>query len=164
VLALFGILRDEESGIREAVRRAGLEDRFSFLPFTSDTTDVYRSVDIVTFPNQGIGLGRPVLEAAVQGKPVVASGSRDGGGVLVPDVTGILLPDATPTAIAEALERLILDPALRRSMGEAAAAWALEQFDPGKNANAVEQLYDRLLDATRTTADSPTRELEAAER
>ena len=37
------------------------------------------------------------------GKPVVASGSRDGAGVLLPGKTGLLLDDASPQGIAAAL-------------------------------------------------------------
>ena len=77
------------------------------------TAAVYAALDIMTFPNQGIGLGRPVLEAAMHGKPVVASGSRSGANVLVPGETGLLLEDATPEHLARALRLLIDDPALR---------------------------------------------------
>ena len=59
---------------------SGSTDRFSFLPFTTQPGPVYRALDVVVFPNQGAGLGRPVLEAAAYGKPVVASGSPDGAG------------------------------------------------------------------------------------
>jgi glycosyltransferase involved in cell wall biosynthesis len=145
VVAAFGLVSDEESAMHAAVARARLGDRFSFLPFTSDTAAIYRRIDIMTFPNQGVGLGRPVLEAAVYEKPVVASGSRDGGGVLVPDVTGILLRQPTPQAIADALERLALDPALRQRMGNAAANLAAEKFDPKRNAASVALVYDELL-------------------
>jgi glycosyltransferase involved in cell wall biosynthesis len=146
LLELFGVLRDEESAILDMVRTTGLEPYFTFVPFTSDTSAMYRSVDIVAFPNQGVGLGRPVLEAAAYGKPVVASGSRDGGGVVIPDRTGILLQDPRPEAIADALQRLIEDPEGRRRMGEAARAHASVAFDPVRNARLVEQVYDRLLD------------------
>lgn len=100
----------------------------------------------MTFPNPGVGLGRPVLEAAAYGKPVVASGSRDGAGLLVPDETGILLADPEPQAIADALRRLVEDPELRRALGAAAQAHAVERFDPQKNARRVEEIFDRLLD------------------
>ncbi len=123
----------------------GLERHFSFLPFTAETGEIYSALDVVTFPNQGVGLGRPVLEAAMFGKPVVASGSRDGAGVLLPDVTGILLDDASPAALADALRTLIGDGDLRARLGEAAAAHARDKFDPARNARAVERVYEQLL-------------------
>jgi glycosyltransferase involved in cell wall biosynthesis len=145
LLELLNIVLDEESAIRADVAKRGLTDRFSFLPFTYETAKIYAALDIVTFPNQGVGLGRPVLEAAAHGKPVVASGSSTGATLLVPDETGILLNAPTPEEIAQALRRLVLDPELRHKMGEAAALRARRKFDPAQNARAVEAVYDRLL-------------------
>jgi glycosyltransferase involved in cell wall biosynthesis len=144
-LAAANLLTDEESAIKELVSEKKLEPYFSFLPFTPETAEIYAGLDIVTFPNQGVGLGRPVLEAAMYGKPVVASGSSDGAGVLLPGRTGVLLEDPSPAAIAAALRLLIDDPLLRRRLGETAAAHARERFDPGRNARAVEAVYYRLL-------------------
>jgi glycosyltransferase involved in cell wall biosynthesis len=144
-LALTNLLTDEESAIKDLVAEKGLEGHFSFLPFTAETGDIYNALDIVTFPNQGVGLGRPVLEAATYGKPVVASGSASGAGVLLPGKTGLLLEDASPEELASALRILIDDPDLRRRLGEAAAEHARDRFDPASNARAVERLYDELL-------------------
>jgi glycosyltransferase involved in cell wall biosynthesis len=154
-LELAGILTDDESAIHRQVSELGLSDRFTFVPFTSDRAEIYGALDVVTFPNQGIGLGRPVLEAAAFGRPVVASGSRRGGGVLVDGVTGILLRDPSPPAIAAALRKLVLDEELRSRMGEAAAEHARVNFDPRLNAAAVERVYDDLLaEAGAVSADA----------
>jgi glycosyltransferase involved in cell wall biosynthesis len=144
-LEATNLLTDEESAIKELVAQKGLERHFSFLPFTAETGEIYSALDIVTFPNQGVGLGRPVLEAATYGKPVVASGSRTGAGVLLPGRTGLLLDDASPAGIAGALRHLIADPALRARLGHSAAEHAEERFDPVRNARAVESVYDSLL-------------------
>jgi glycosyltransferase involved in cell wall biosynthesis len=144
-LELANLLTDEESAIKELVSAKGLEARFSFLPFTAETGEIYSALDIVTFPNQGVGLGRPVLEAAMYGKPVVASGSRTGAGVLLPGRTGLLLEDASPEGIAGALRHLIDDRDLRARLGRAAADHARERFDPVRNAEAVAAVYDSLL-------------------
>lgn len=144
-LAASNLLTDEESAIKELVASKGLTDHFSFLPFTAETGEIYSALDIVTFPNQGVGLGRPVLEAAMYGKPVVASGSRDGAGVLVPGETGLLLNDPSPNGIADALRVLIDDPDLRARLGTAALAHAQGNFNAVANARKVEAVYDRLL-------------------
>jgi glycosyltransferase involved in cell wall biosynthesis len=144
-LEATNLLTDEESAIKQLVAAKRLESSFSFLPFTADTGEIYSALDVVTFPNQGVGLGRPVLEAATYGKPVVASGSRDGAGILLPGRTGFLLDDARPGAIATALRELIADPGLRDRLGHAATEHARERFDPVLNARAVEAVYDSLL-------------------
>jgi glycosyltransferase involved in cell wall biosynthesis len=148
-LALANLLTDEESAIKELVSAKGLERHFSFLPFTPETGEIYSALDIVTFPNQGVGLGRPVLEAATYAKPVVASGSRTGAGVLLPERTGVLLEDASPEQIARALRDLIANEGRRHRYGSAAAEHARRHFDPARNARSVESVYDSLLGIAR---------------
>jgi glycosyltransferase involved in cell wall biosynthesis len=145
LLERLGLLTDDEYLIHERVSRYGLDDHFTFVPFTSRRAEIYGALDIVAFPNQGVGLGRPVLEAAAFGKPVVASGSRNGGGVLIPESTGILVSDPSPQAVAAALTRLITDAAARERMGNAAARHARQMFAGDRNARAVEAVYDALL-------------------
>ena len=156
-LALTNLLTDEESAIKDLVAEKGLDKHFSFLPFTAETGEIYNALDIVTFPNQGVGLGRPVLEAATYGKPVVASGSAKGAGVLLPGKTGLLLEDASPQQLAAALRLLIDDPQLRRTLGEAAVEHAKARFDPAGNARSVERVYDQLLGLEPTGATEPER-------
>jgi glycosyltransferase involved in cell wall biosynthesis len=146
-LEVTTLLTDEESAIKELVGAKGLEPNFSFLPFTAETGEIYSALDVVTFPNQGVGLGRPVLEAATYGKPVVASGSRDGAGVLLPGKTGFLLDDARPERIASALRELIADDRLRARLGTSAVEHARKHFDPARNARAVEAVYDQTIAA-----------------
>jgi glycosyltransferase involved in cell wall biosynthesis len=161
-LEATNLLTDEESAIKELVAAKGLGPNFSFLPFTAETGEIYSALDVVTFPNQGVGLGRPVLEAATYGKPVVASGSRDGAGILLPGRTGFLLDDARPENIAAALRELIAEPTLRSSLGAAALDHARERFDPVRNARAVEAVYDELLGLEAEPAPAPRPERVAA--
>jgi glycosyltransferase involved in cell wall biosynthesis len=161
-LEATNLLTDEESAIKELVASKGLGENFSFLPFTADTGEIYSALDVVTFPNQGVGLGRPVLEAATYGKPVVASGSRDGAGILLPGRTGFLLDDARPERIAAALRELIAEPELRARLGAAALEHARERFDPLRNARAVEAVYDELLGLEPEPAPQPRAERVAA--
>lgn len=147
LLRVGGLLTDEESAIKTLVADLGLTDYFTFIPFTAETPAIYAALDVVTFPNQGVGLGRPVLEAAMHGKPVVASGSANGGGILIPGETGILLDAPTPANIAAALRTLAEDPELRQRLGAAAEKHARVAFDPQRNARGVEAVYDSLLRA-----------------
>ena len=76
----------------------------------------------------GEGFGLVFLEAAAAGLPVVAG---DGGAI--PEVvrdgeTGFLIDPAAPDAVADAIVRLLRDPALATKMGEAARRRAFEEF------------------------------------
>jgi len=79
------------------------------------------------------------------GKPVVAT--RVGGIVdaVVDQQTGFLVPPRTPSAVATAIERLLIEPGLRRQLGEAAARRARARFHADQVLPALESLYFRLL-------------------
>jgi len=161
LLARLGLLVDEESDFREWVARSGLTKHFHFVSFTIQTREVYRALDLVVFPNQEVGLGRPVIEAAANARPVVASGSVTGAEVLVPGETGMLVPRENPQALADAIGDLVVDPEKRRAMGRAAYELARGRFYPQRNARAVEAVYDSLLDDGAAPEPEPARELVA---
>jgi glycosyltransferase involved in cell wall biosynthesis len=62
-------------------------------------------------------MGQVAVEAMLAERPVVASdvgGLRD---IVVNEETGIRVPPRDPAALAEAIDRLLEDPALRKQMG-----------------------------------------------
>src|SRR5437870_2446828 len=75
-LQLADLTRDYESEAKRLVADLGLIDLVRFVPFTQDTAQLYQASDVVVAPSQGPELGRPLIEAAASGVPVVASGSR----------------------------------------------------------------------------------------
>ena len=144
VASAMGLADDDESHARALVAELGLTDLFTFLPFVPDLSHVYPALDIVTFPNLGVGLGRPVLEAAAYGKPVVASGSVSGGGMLVPGESVVLVRERTAEVLETELRRLVVEPDLRGRIGSRARATALERFDPARQAARIRGVYASL--------------------
>src|SRR5947209_18466711 len=144
-LQLVDLTRDYESEAKDLVHKLGLDDVVRFIPFTQDTTNLYQASDVVVAPSQGPELGRPVIEAAASGVPVVASGSRTGGGVVVPDESGVLVDDYTADTLAAAVADLLRDEERCRALGRAARAHAERNFDPSRNARRIESIYRRIL-------------------
>jgi phosphatidylinositol alpha-mannosyltransferase len=136
----IGIVEDEEAALLSRATALGVADRVTLIPFTPDPGPVLRALDIVVFPNQGMGLGRPVIEAAAAGIPVIASGSNDGAGLLADGQGGILLQRGTPAALADAIARLVCDKGLRHRLG-AAAAHRSSMFSAASSAAAVARMY-----------------------
>jgi glycosyltransferase involved in cell wall biosynthesis len=135
---------DEERDFERELDRLDLGAHVARLPYAPDLAPIYAALDVVVFPNQGAGLGRPVLEAAAHGLPVVASGSPDGAGVLVDGETGILLDRGDSESVANAVRRLVEDELLRRRFGEEAAARAAS-WNPEIVVAAVEQAWQSAL-------------------
>jgi glycosyltransferase involved in cell wall biosynthesis len=66
------------------------------------------------------------------GLPVITTNVRGPAEQVLPDVTGLLVPSGDPPALAAALRRLAVDPALRARMGAAGRERALQHYDEAK--------------------------------
>ena len=65
-----------------------------------------------------------MIEAAASGVPVVASGSRTGGGVVVPGETGVLVDNFGVETLADAVAELLAEPDRRERFGRRARVHA----------------------------------------
>ena len=108
------VARAEELGLSDRIRL------FHSLP-APELAQAFRQADIVVCPSSSETFGLVALEASACGTPVLAS-KVDGLREAVADgVTGLLVAQRTPAAWADAIARLIANPQLRRSWGEAGA-------------------------------------------
>jgi glycosyltransferase involved in cell wall biosynthesis len=143
-LRAAGFVSDHDSLARKLAADMGVEHIVRFVPFTGNPELFYAASDIVAAPSQGPELGRSLIEAAATGRPVVASGSSTGGGVVLPGITGLLVPGGDAPELAEAIETLLASPD-RTPMGERARAHAEANFDRVKNTERVMDIYERVL-------------------
>ena len=77
--------------------------------------------------------------------PVVAFGGGGPDEIIVHNETGLLIPPLDVERMASAAARLIADPALRQSMGQAARSRVEHIFNSQLNARSVERIYESLL-------------------
>jgi glycosyltransferase involved in cell wall biosynthesis len=115
-----------ESVAAQAAAR-GLADRLRFLGPVGDTRAFWARRDVAVLLSDHEGSPNALIEAAMAGRPIVATAV---GGV--PDVVGpgagYVLPGGDVDAIAEALTALVDDRALRERLGAAAYAHASARF------------------------------------
>lgn len=129
---------------------APLGDRVQFLGFRSDVPAVLRDLDIFvhasTTPEP---FGQVVIEAMAEGIPVIAS---DGGGVreiIEEGVSGLRTPMGDAIALAEALDKLLADPAYAGRLAQAAHSRVRNHFTAFQNARNIEAVYDYLANSHR---------------
>lgn len=89
----------------------------------------YSAADIFAFPGIEESLGMVYLEAQSCGLPVVACADWGGGEAVQPGRTGLLSPFAQPEKFTDNIDRLIEDKALRRQLGDEAAAYIRRNHD-----------------------------------
>ena len=137
-----GGLRDD---LRARVDRLGLSRRVHFLGARRDLGNLLAAVDLFVMPSLWEGLPLSMVLAMGGGLPVVATRVAGIPEVVRDGATGVLVPPADVPALGSALARLVSDPALRRTLGDAAAAFVRPRFGVDGYVDAVTGLYDRLL-------------------
>ncbi|MBF0583316.1 MAG: glycosyltransferase, partial [Magnetococcales bacterium] len=92
------------------------------------------------------GIPNSLIEPMACGKPVVATDIDQVSELVVDGVNGFLVPPGNAMALANALDRLVTDPSLRRQMGQAARRTVEERFSFTVALDRYRTLYRRLLD------------------
>lgn len=137
-----GELRDD---LRARAERLGISARVHFLGARRDLGDLLAAIDLFVMPSLWEGLPLSMVLAMGAGLPVIATRVAGIPEVVRDGTTGLLVPPADVPALGAALARLVSDPALRRSLGAAAAAFVRPRFGVDGYVDAVSGLYDRLL-------------------
>ncbi|HBY93041.1 MAG TPA: glycosyltransferase family 1 protein [Chloroflexi bacterium] len=139
------VLTAEMRRLRALRAELGLEGLVTFLGAQSQETlpDFYSAAEMVVMPSHYESFGMVALEAMASGTPVIAS---DVGGLTytVQDgKTGFLVPPQRPDLLADKIEKLLEQPALRRAMGAAGVVWA-QRFGWSAITDQVLTMYHQL--------------------
>ena len=102
-----------------------------------------RTLDVFVLPSFAEGTSKSVIEAMAHGLPIIATNVGGLPDLLTPDV-GILIPPGDSAALADAMQRLASDPALRKRMGQAARDRYLKLFAPDAVLSMLVGTYTRL--------------------
>jgi len=155
LLAAMDLLAARGGGIRLVVAGDGpgqaaaqrfLDDRDAgratkMLGFTRDVAGVLSAADAMVVPSRWEGFGLSAVEAMACGLPVIASGVGGLRELVADGRTGLLVPPEDPQSLADAIERLAGDQALRTRLGAAGREVATRQYTIAANIEAHENLY-----------------------
>jgi glycosyltransferase involved in cell wall biosynthesis len=122
-------------------KRLGLTRAFTFLGHQDDVATRLAEADLFVLPSRSEAFPNSVLEAMAAGLPIVASGV---GGILElidSGRTGLLVPPGEPRPLADALCRLMEDPALAARLGDAARDEARAHYPFDRMVASFESLY-----------------------
>jgi glycosyltransferase involved in cell wall biosynthesis len=135
---------DKGDPLTEADVAAARDAGVRFLGMRDDPERLYAAFDVYVLASHREGFPRSAMEAAASGLPIVATAIRGCRQVVDDGATGLLVPVRDPAALEKAIERLADDADLRRSMGEAAATKAQEEFDQQRVIDITLDAYARL--------------------
>jgi len=126
---------------RPMIARLNLEDQVTFLPLRSDVEFYYAAADLYVGPSLEDAFGMPPLEAMACGVPSIASSQAGVSEIITNGVDGFILDDPNDSArLAELVDLLCRNGALRQKMGEAAAKTAA-QYTWDNNARQLDQVF-----------------------
>ena len=151
---------DLEHEVRERVREYGLAERIAFHPPTAELASWYAACDVMLMTSVFEGVPYVAYEALAMGVPVVAP-ALPGTVELMGGVGGTLVARRDDVrGYADALERLLLDAPLRRSMGEHGRARMIEHFGVRAMGERHGRLYGRLAEPVAPLDRGPVHSLD----
>ena len=115
-----------------------------FLGHRNDPERLYAAFDIYVLASHREGFPLSAMEAAASGLPIVTTDVRGCRDVVDHDRTGLLVPPRDSAALEAAIDRLALDTATRRRLGEAALSRARREFDQSRVIADTLEVYARL--------------------
>ena len=124
-IAGVGPLEAKLRGLAEAL---GVADRVRFLGWRTDPSALYRTADVCVFPSRFEPLGNVVIQAWAHGLPIIAAASQGPSALIRTEADGLLVPVDDPDALAQAVSRLLTDPALRTRLTASGAARVEAEF------------------------------------
>jgi len=136
-------------------RTLGVEASVEFAAPTDRIEPLYREAAVFVLSSRYEGMPLALLEAQALGVPAVAFDCPTGPREILSEATGVLVPSADVPALAQALLRLLRDPALRASMGRAAIARDREVFSRARQVGAWAAVIDEVATAAGSSAAAP---------
>jgi glycosyltransferase involved in cell wall biosynthesis len=117
-----------EQELRQFVQNHGLDGCVHFTGSVEHVHHYLQAADIFVFPTENEAFGISVIEAMACGLPVVATAAGGLQDLLVDGENGIVVGVGDGRQLERALEALITNPALARSIGEKARSGVANKY------------------------------------
>lgn len=140
----------EERAAYEALTRSlGLADRVRFLGWRNDRAELLAAADVCAMPSRFEPFGTVMAEAWSAGVPLIAAAAQGPLAYVKDGIDGLLVPIDDAPALAQAMTRLIADPALRARLIEGGRRIYDEAFTKAAYVRATLAFYRAVLDRPR---------------
>jgi len=135
---------DQKAEGMQLVRKYGIQNNVTFLPFRQDVPDVLAAADIYVLPSLWEGLPIALLEAMAMGKAIIGTdvdGTRE---VIQDGVNGLLIgTDKLEFNLEEKLVLLSADASLRERLSKNAVNTVKDKYNAKTMTRKIEEIYNR---------------------
>lgn len=128
-------------------KELNIEDKVKFLGFLNrnDVVKKFNDFDIAVFPSTLESFGVAAVEAQACGIPVIVSNVGGLPEATSPNISSLLVEKGNIQELKEALEKLVNDSELRKTMGEAGRKFVEENYNIQDNFNSIDKIYKELI-------------------
>lgn len=134
-----------EAALKSQVEEMGLANRVRLLGHFHDTRDVYDLLDVYVLSSTREGLPNTILEAMAMEVPIVATDVDGVCEAVTNNRDALLAPPRNPKALAAAINRVLIDPALASSLTKNARCKVTEAFGFAARMRCVENVYATVM-------------------
>jgi Glycosyltransferase len=133
----------QRDSLHSLASELGVSTSLYLLGHRDDVPTLMSAADVLVHPSTSEAFGIVLIEAMMQGTPVVASSAGAIPEIVVHDETGYLVEPADSEAISEAIHRLLESSDKRKEMGESARQSYLQNYTIEKMARNTLRVYNR---------------------
>src|SRR5579859_985201 len=134
------------SSIDEAEIRGWEKDvKVEWLGHRTDIVEIWRQADVAVLPSYREGTPKALLEAAACARPIITTDVTGCRQVIENGTEGFIAPARESLGLAEAMQRLAVEPALRHKMGAAARRRAEARFGQERVVEMHFEIYRSLM-------------------
>ncbi len=137
-----------EGELREQLERQVHEHHLQkhvLLPgFRTDVIGCIKGFDLFAMSSVTEGLGTSLLDAMACARPIVATSAGGIPEIVEDGVNGLLVPPRDHAALADAIVRVLKDPARRQQMGDAGLARVTARFTVDRMVEQTAEVYARV--------------------
>jgi glycosyltransferase involved in cell wall biosynthesis len=131
---------------QQEIEKLKMGDYFSWVGNVTNMQNLLSEADIVVLPSYyREGIPKSLIEACAVGRPIVTTDAIGCRECVDEGINGFKVPIKDAVALSEAMEKLLLDEALRISMGKNSRLKAEREFDVSGVIEKHLEIYEQLL-------------------
>jgi len=139
-----------KSDLQSLARDLGIAERVSWSPFVSQEQmpREYGASAVTVLPSRGQaeGLGLTLVEALLAGSAVVGTAAGGIPEVIIHERTGLIAGDGNANDLADQIQRLLTDPALRERLTREGKEYVIGTYSPDAATGRFLEIYDAIAD------------------
>lgn len=144
--ALLGGSGNEEKALQKMAKDAGLEETLSFTGWVEDKRAFFTAIDIFCLPSLHEPFGIVLLEAFANGAPVVSTDSEGPSEIITPNYDALVVEKGDAEKLADALARLLDNPAQADSLAANAFAKTRLRYSTEVVAEQIEKALETIIE------------------